>query len=194
MAPTPYGASHQLDIHYTVDGLEHVVQIPVNSGSVGSPYALNEFTGGTILASAAAADYADLFKPLLLATDTIDTYVLQEYDSGIFIPVESGALGVAGTGAGTPVLSLQFTMTFRDLNYKIIKHVWQEVLLDAPKKYVYPATTPAPVDAFIASALDHSTAGALGLWMRSRGGAIYLSVTGATTTFNRKLRRARGFL
>lgn len=193
MAPTPYSCSHQLDIHVAIDGFTHVYQIPCNSDSTFSPYYLLRDSMSARLASDCAADFADLYKDLYTAAASITKYVLQEYNAGSFLPVEEGALGIAGAHAGTYVKAAEVTLTFRDTDFKFYKpRILESAYNPTLMKLAYP-TTDAAIDAFIESHLPGSVqTDPLHEWVRSRGSRLINTVTFFTSSFNRRVRRRRG--
>jgi len=194
MAPTPYDAPHQLDIHYTVGGLPHVTQIPCSAVLVGSFYNLDLWSGGTRLASDCANDYAQLLKIFFNASDSYVQYVVQQYSSGIFIPLEVGSMSVVGTdGSNTHKLGFEDTLTFRDTRYLFVRHVVQESTLVGPQKYGYPVSGLTGYNAFVESVLPGSAAAnPIGEWMRSRGNFRIKSHVKTSVNTNKKLLRNRG--
>jgi len=194
MAPTPYAAGWQLDIHYTVSGLSHVIQLPCFSPSAATPYSLALSIGGSRLASLCAADFVALLKPNYHSSVVFTGYSLQEVVDGIFIPRESASMSVAGTGATASVLASQIICTFRDLPYKVYRLYLAETIYQAPGRVDYP-TGEASFDNFIESLLPGSVAtNPPGLWLRSRGGNQIVTFTGGANGFNKTYRRARGYL
>lgn len=194
MAPTPYSAPHQLDIHYTVDGLPHVVQIPCSAAAAGGVFVANLWSGGVRFISSCADDYAQLVKIFFKPADSFTQYVLQRYDSGIFIPVESASMAVVGTDGSNPdKFGFEDTLTFRDSDYKFVRHVIQESTLPGPQKYGYPVGGLTGYNALIESMLPASAAThPLNEWFRSRGNRQIFSHTKTSVNTNKKLLRARG--
>lgn len=192
MAPVPYTAGFRLDVYYTVAGVEHVVQLPCDSPSGSSPYSLSLIGGGTRLASDCYADFGSLLAAALHTTGAVTRYTLFQNVAGIFQPVESAALTIAGGSAAAQWLAGQVTMTFRDLPYHIYRFMIYETIIQPPGKVNYPSGVTS-LDALIASMLPGSTAThPIHEWLRSRGDNAILTTTGGTATFNRRLRRKRG--
>jgi len=194
MAPVPYSASHQLDIHYTVASQPHVVQIPCSAIPVSGNYELELWDGGSRLASACADDYAQLVKIFFNPGDSFTQYVVQQYSDGIFIPIESASMSVAGTDGSNPtLLGFQDTLTFRDTNYGFVRHVIEESTLPGPKKYGYPVSGLTGYNALIESMLPTSVAtNPLNEWMRSRGNFRLQTHVKTSVNTNKRLLRNRG--
>lgn len=194
MAPTPYSAGYQLDIHVNVAGLPHVIQLPCDATVASGIYSLVLIGGGGRLASDCANDFAALLKVFYRSGTIINQYVLQRFDSGIFIPVESAAMSVAGTDGANPELyGFATTLTYRDLPYKFMRIVIPESTLTGPVKRGYPVSGLTGYNALIESTLPGSVAAhPLHEWLRSRGDNGIATFVKASTMTNKKIVRARG--
>jgi hypothetical protein len=193
MAPVPWNTTHRLDIYYVVDGLTHVIQLPVDALPAGASY---ELTCKTIAAQD-VGDCVDQFilkaKTLFKTTSAFTGYKLFQHVSGtIFDDVFDDSRNVAGTSSLAYQKAGQITITYRD----IARHFARTLLLET----VYPPflhlpypTTDANLDAFIADFLP-AAAGALSMYefVWSRGDNAYRNVVFVTIGTNRKIRRKRG--
>lgn len=194
MAPTPYSAGYQLDLHLAVGSVNHIIQLPCDATIASGVYQLTLWDGGSRLASAAADDFAQLLKIFYNSTSSFVQYVLQQFDSGIFIPRESAAMAVVGTdGANAEQHGFATTLTFRDLTYKVQRIIVPESTLPGPQKRGYPVTGLTGYNAFIESILPGSTAtNPIGQWIRSRGDSRTNTFVKASTMTNKSIVRRRG--
>lgn len=191
MAPTPYNAGWQLDLHYDTGTFTHVLQMPVLAHLVTGTYFLVRQTTTDIGLSTAATAAADILKPMFANTCTFTGWTLQEYDSGIFIPRASGSLAIAGTGAGALVPGSQITVTFRDINYLFYRLVLLDTAHVPPNKYSYPTGNTA-IDNAVSSWYTIDATTDVGQWIRSRNGGTLANPLKVTLAYNKRLVRKYG--
>jgi hypothetical protein len=193
VGPTPIQATHQLDILYTVESLGHVLQLRCYATGSGSSATITKTAGGTLTPAAAAAAVANLIKPLFKTTSSLDSWRLQKYDGGRYLPVSSGSLGVAGTSTSPTVLTSQASLTFRDDLNNRVNVVFLEVAgLTVPFHGGY-ATVGATWQGIVDDLLNIPT-GTVGSWWTGRAGVTLASFNALTASLNRKARRNRNLV
>lgn len=194
MAPTPYTPSGQLDIIYTVSGLEHRIQYPVDIVFSGGAWnAVSHRAGGTDLdVPTLAQDVWTLIRPFYTNAVGAASFLLQQRDVNIFIPVENGSLSGVGSGSGVLQLGTQATFTFRDVNQFLARHQFAETIFPSPDRATRAAATGA-IDAYW-DAFDTPAAGDPGDYIVSRADHVMQRGLFLTTASNRKIRRARGLV
>lgn len=192
MTVTPLEATHRISIQYNTHDQVHDMQVYCNATptGIGPGHVLTPFSGSPILFTDAADDLGNELRATLLTTDTVDFAVLEEYNNGQYIPVESHTLGVVGTqtASGTPFSRI--TGTFRDAAFNVVKIV---VICDT---YFTPSKSPdsalpSPFSTFWESFRTQS-AGRAGMWARGRSAGFIYSNTSVVGSLDRKSRRRAG--
>lgn len=189
--PTPIAATHQLDIHYSVPSLDHVMQLRCDAVSGVGGYALNQWLGSPIAVQDAVDNLVLLLKVMWKATAAFDTWTLQEYDSGVYLPVAQGSIGVAGTSSGADAPAAQTTLIFRAASFGFMR----VILLEAADTGILSHGGYGQLSGAFADLVDDlldKTDGHAGAWLRSRGESPTNTFVSFTTAPNKKLRRKRG--
>ena len=191
---TPLVAPNRLSYGYHTSGQTHKMQVLCHADNqiIGVPHNFLKNGGGTILVATAAAALAAEFAAQLLTTDVVDTWTLESYQSGAYIPIETGTLGTAGsqTAAGTPYSRV--TGFYRDTAFNPVKVVEVCATYFVPV-HESPAALPAPFSTFWLSFVTNS-AGRAGEWVRGRSDAFLASATNITGSLDRKSRRRAGLI
>jgi len=193
MAPTPYTPSGQLDIHITVSGLPHVVQLPVDVvGSPGAYFVVNHQPGGSNqTGDVVGQEWWDIVKQQYHTGVAAPTWELQLRDENIFIPVDGGSLTGAGTNSGAPGLGFAATLTFRDAEQHLARVQLPETSNNALSRSQY-----AGLGADVQQLVDAYTISTVGQDVRdfvmTRADLAAERFLWYTNTPNRKIRRARG--
>jgi len=192
---TPITATDQLDLIYTVSGVEHRLQMRCNvSGLSGGFYTLSQFSGSAILASDAADMMFTLMAPLYNSTDaTFDGYELQKYDAGRYLPLEAQFAVTSPTGTAASGLAQQNTYTFRNADFQLIRLIMFDAAAGAVSKKSY-LELGAPSKALVDSVILRTDT-KVGSWYRGRNGALTpIQFTFGVNSYNRKQRRIRGMV
>lgn len=193
MPPTPYLPNGQLDIHIVVAGLPHVIQIPVSPIEVGGTWFLGNLVGGFDDAEAAdaAQNFWDYVRAVYPTATPAATWVLQERDENIFIPVDGGSLtGTGASGAGA-AQGFQATITFKDEEQHLARLQLPETV-DNTLQHVPYGGMSASIQAIVDAYLTPANKDEMGNWALTRANLPYDRVLNYTNTSNRKYRRARG--
>jgi len=187
----------RITIPYTVSGLIHVCRMfvdnPTAAGAVWN-IDLHPDIGGVADWTAAAQGLADHISSALATGTTPGTAVLEEYQSTGWVPRASVAVTFPNL-AGSPNPASQITLTLRSSNFTRPKIVLMEGNAIAPTKFTSPTGGAGGLDGFIDGFLGTSvTSGRPWAFMVNMHGFFLLSSSfvSVTTTYNRKLRRARG--
>lgn len=194
MTVTPLAATHRISMRYNTNDLTHDLQIHCNASPTGisTGHTLVPFSGAPILFTDAMDDLGAELAATLLTTDTVDYAVLEEYNNGQYIPVESHTIGLVGTQTATGTPLSRLTGTFRDAAFNIVKVV---VICDT---YFTPskspdAALPSPFSTFWISFRTQS-AGRAGMWARGRSGGFIYSNTSVSGMIDRESRKRKGLL
>jgi hypothetical protein len=195
---TPTIGIGKITIPYTVSGLTHEVSMYVDAPTLtGGTYLINKrpSIGGTSNWVSAAEDFAKAISYVLPAATTWGNAVLSEYFSTGWVPVASTVVTMPNL-TGSPALAGQLTMTLRAADFTRPKIVIMEGN-SAPPFKTTSATGGTPAqDSFVA---EFQSGGALSflpwVFMTTMHGQFLLTnpFISFTATFNRKMRRARGF-
>lgn len=193
MAIVPFTATGRVTITYTTNTFPHKVRVPVN---LSLPYVVPgnllvvNPSGGTVAAGPAAQHLWDLLRANYPSTVLPASYLVEQNSSGLFTPLESGAL----TGAGTNVAAIQpaneWTITMKDLLNHKFKLIFLESSLAAPNSFVYPSGI-ASLDTLATELLTTTVSTTLGNWIKSRGASTFIRCAKETGTFNKRIRRSR---
>jgi len=187
----------RIDIPYVVSGFEHHCRMFVaNPTSAGSDWNidLHPDIGGVADWEVAAQGLADHISSELATGTTPGTALLEEYTATGWIPRASVAVTFPNLG-GSAVLAQQATLTLRALDFTRPKIVLMEGNGVAPTKFNTPTGGAGGLDGWIDGFLGtSSTSGRPWAFMTTMHGFFLLvsSFVSVTTTYNRKLRRARG--
>jgi hypothetical protein len=194
MSVTPIVATHRVSFKYRTDGLVHVIQaycdaLPLG---VGAGHTLVTRTLTSILAATAFSNFATQLAATLLTTDTVDDWTLEQYSGGSYIPVETGALGLAGSqvAAGTPfsrITGFYRTTTFKPVKAIVICGTYFTPLHENP------TALPNPFKAWWISWYGVTSAD-IGWWAEARDASFLASNTFITGSLDRKSRRRAGLV
>src|SRR5579864_2553501 len=116
MAPVPYSALGKLTLNYTVVGLSHKVDFPVDPLLVaGVPFVLSRITLAYSMPAQTLADRIWLLaKTFYAAAVAAPSWVLYQRSGISFIPISGGAVGGGPGTGGATFLASQLSMTFKD--------------------------------------------------------------------------------
>jgi len=187
----------RITVPYTASGLVHVSRMYVSNPTLsGSDWVIDKRpdVGGTVVWEDAANDYASAISNVLATGVTPGTAVLEEYTATGWIPRATFAPSFPNL-AGNVNPAAEMVVTLRDTNFTRPKIVVMEHNQIAPTKYTSPTGGAGGADNFIAEFLStHVGAAAPYVVMVNQHG-FFLNTSpfiSFTTTYNRKLRRARG--
>lgn len=184
-------------IPYAVSGLEHEARMYVaNPTLTGSVYNIDQrpSIGGTVLWSTAAQHFAETLSYVLATGVTPGTAVLEEYFATGWIPVATAAVTFPNLSGGS-FLASQMVTTLRASDFTRPKIIVMEQTSTAPSKFTSPTGGGAVQDSFISQFLSTGTLGARPWVVMTNMHGIHLATNpfiSFTTTYNKKLRRARG--
>ena len=187
----------RISIPYTASGLTHVCRMFVeNPTAAGADYNidLHPDIGGVSDWEVAAQGLADHLSSALATGTTPGTAILEVYSATGWVPLASVAVTFPNL-AGNLNSAMQITLTLRSSNFTRPKIVLMEGNAVAPTKFTSPTGGAGGLDGFIDGFLGTSaTAGRPWAFMTNMHGFFLLSASfvSVTTTYNRKLRRARG--
>lgn len=195
----PLVATGRLIFPYTQSGVLHKFFAYVkNPTLVGANWQINSRTSDAndLLASDAVNGLALAMESVFASTVSIGTAILQTRSGGVWTPVASYT-PTAISPVGSSVTAAQITATFRDSAFHKMKLVLNEQETQPPGH----TTTLVGLTAAIGDWLkqytaSHTTANPPYLWQVSRSN-LYLNTSpfvALTMTFNKHLRRIRGYL
>jgi len=194
MPITPITANAQMDLHYTVDGLPHIIQLRCHKvGVSGGNQLLGQSSGSQITAPDAADMAFTLLGPLYKAANTsFDQWVLQSYADGIYNPLQQGSTAVVPTDTAAIQQAQQATYTFVDSHFQKVRLILLENRVTPANKYAY-ADLGGAYKTLADSMLSEADTD-LGSWVTGREGDVNLTFTflSLVTTYNKRLRRKRG--
>lgn len=187
----------RITIPYTVSALNHVCRMyvsqPTFSGGVWN-IDKRASVGGTADWSLAAIDFAEAISNCLATGVTVGLATLEEYSSTGWLLRSAAAVTLPNLSGNTNVAA-QLTLTLRDANFSRPKIVLMEHNQIAPFKSTSATGGAGGEDAMIAEfTAAHTLTDAPWIYMRNQHeielhAGAFISFT---TTYNRKLRRARG--
>lgn len=187
----------RITVPYTVSGLTHVLRMYVaNPTLAGSTWEIDvrPSVGGTIDWADAAESLANAMSSALATGVTPGTAVLEEYSSTGWLPRATAAVTFPNL-SGNVNLAAQMTVTLRDSNFTRPKIVLMEHNQPAPTKFTSPTGGSGGADAFIAEFLNTGSTANRPWFVMTNQHGFFLQESpfvSFTTTYNRKLRRARG--
>jgi len=189
--PTPISANGRLTLDYTITGEVHHFRVRVSINNLGgpSPYLFDQQLGGTIQGDTATAQMDTLISPFWDPTVSFGQWLLEKYDSGAYIPLDSWVSTAVGSHAAGVVTAEQSTFTFKDVDNQFMKFLMFEQSFVPPARET--SFTSGTLAAFVNDMINPA-AGHLGSWVRGRGNEVPFRVVSLVTTLNRKLRRRRG--
>lgn len=187
----------RITIPYTVNGLTHVTRMYVaNPTLVGSDWVIDvrPSIGGTVVWTAAADHLAETMSNILATGVTPGTALLEEYSATGWLPRATDSVTFPNL-AGNSNIAAEMISTFRDSNFTRPKIVVMEMNQIAPFKSTSPTGGAGGQDAFIAEFLSTGSLTARPWVVMTNQHGFHLATdpfVSFTTTYNRKLRRARG--
>lgn len=187
----------RITVPYTVVGLTHACRMYVSNPTLsGGQWVIDQRPGaGTpILWSAAASDLAAAMSSCLATGVTPGTALLEEFSATGWLPRDTAAVTFPNLSGNTNAAS-QLTITFRDTNFTRPKIVLMEHNQTAPTKYTSPTGGAGGLDAMIGEFLSTGSGTARPYLVMTNQHEFFLQTSpfvSVTTTYNRKLRRARG--
>lgn len=195
---TPLLATGRMKIPYTATGQNHVMHCYVRGLTlVGSDWMINSRTldANDTLWTDALERMAVAFEQITSSAVDGGIAELQKLEDGVWITVDTQPFTLADQ-IGTMVAASQYTLTLRDRNNKHVKVVVMEHTVGTPTHSIA-ITGPGTQGGLFNAMFGASAANAADPynWLVGRGNQFLATnpFIAATTTFNRKLRRARGF-
>jgi len=154
----------------------------------GAPYVF-DLRGAAIdvPVSTSVEDFVDVIKPFFIASTIFNSYTLftMADPEATPVPVQGGALNIAGTGGDTTwEKAVQWTITWRTDSFGIFKLV----LLDAVSNNNFDKITDADSDVGLDPVNEYVTADVT--WIAGRDGGRPDVFLQAAKTLNEKLRRS----
>lgn len=176
---------NSITINYTSNGHTHKQQLPVGAVTPsGSSWTLPTRSGGSVDWKTAVDALVVLTKPFFPAAASLDSADLFDYEAtdapASFL--DSHAIGVAGTDAGTVKPWIQTVMPFKAIGGTILRFTLVETVIEADVKHTY-AGSAAPFCALMDFILGSSD------WIITRGGTFPSVSLGYVTKINDKLRK-----
>lgn len=193
--PKPKLNNGRIQIAYNSDGSsphECNLDVHISNPSGPAPFLLAEQTGGTVLWTDAVDQFVALMKAFFRSTGTIQNATLSKYVSGVYQPVDTYSIGVAGTSSNTQVPASEATIVFRDAAYNLDKIVLLEGTFGVPFHTAYGLLFPA-AQALVDDVLNQA-AGHVGTWYQSKSAQPIQSFLFWTHTLNKRLRRVHGYV
>jgi len=187
----------RIDIPYTVSGRVHHCRMYVsNPTSAGATWNidLHPDIGGAADWEGAADGLAAALSYMLESGVTPGTALLEEYSATGWLPRATTTVTFPNVNGSTKLAS-QVTLTLRAMDFTRPKIVLLEQVQPTPATITTPDAGGASYDGFTDAFLGTSVvAGRPWAFMTTMHGIFLLSASfvKSTTTFNRKLRRARG--
>lgn len=194
---TPLSATGRITCPYVVSGKTHKAHFYCRGiAPVGGSFNINSRTlDANDIVWTDAAERATFVTMVCAGTAvTPGDQILEKLIGGVWVPQAFHTSAQSATG-GTIQLATQLTLYFRDITFKKVKCVLMETIQVVPYHSIDPLAGDVNMDALIkAFTVDHLNANDPFVWMVGRSNQ-YLntaSFVSATTTHNRKMRRARG--
>lgn len=187
----------RITIPYTASGLNHVARMYVaNPTLTGAVYNIDNrpSLGGTVLWSTAAQHFAETLSNILATGVTPGTALLEEYFSTGWIPLATATVTFPNL-SGNVLVAGEMIMTLRASDFTRPKMVTMEHNQIAPFKTTSPTGGAGGQDAYVSQFLSTGTLGARPWIVMTTMHGVHLATNpfiSFTTTFNRKLRKARG--
>lgn len=190
----PLLATERVTFQYKTTAQDHVLQAYCQavSHAIAPTHDLVTSLAGTVDADTAFQALAAEFAAQLLTTDTVDAYTLEHWNGSIYVPIQNGTIGLAGSQTATGTPYSRITGWYRDEAYNPVKIVEICATYFVPI-HQSPASLPNPFKAFWQSWHTHAT-GRAGLWCQSRSGVFLASVSNITGSLDRKSRRRAGLV
>jgi hypothetical protein len=194
MPVTPLVATYRAIVNYHTDAILHKQQLlcSCTPGAGTSGFDAITFDLTTQDMDGLVQTYAALFKGILYTSDTIDSWELQKFVSGAYVPVYQNSIGVSGTGSLTRTPANRFTVVYRDLNFKHVKIV--TIGCDSAAPAHGPATTLSGSFLAYANAFITRTTTHVGNWVTGREGVYLNTVNDYTISLDRETRKRLGFV
>ena len=192
MAPVPYTALGKLTLVYTVSGLTHKVDFPVDPLIVGGVgFVKSRITSTYSFPALSLADRIwSLAKAFYANTVLAPAWILYERSGISFVPIDSGAAS-GGAGTGGPVfLASQLSATFKDSANQRFNSYWNDTSWGPPAKGRVLGTN-TTIDAYTSDFLPPAGSGSIGEGVVSRGDFGITRWTAWTISLNRRVRRER---
>jgi len=187
----------RITVPYTVSGLTHVSRMYVANPTLsGADWVvdLRPSLGGTTVWGAAAEGFAQTISYLLPTGTTAGTAFLEELASTGWLLRATGSVTFPNL-AGNANLAAQAILTLRDSNFTRPKIVVAEHNQLAPSKFTSPTGGAGGMDGFVNEFLSSGSISVRPWEVMTNGHGFHLATNpfiSVTTTYNRKLRRARG--
>ena len=192
MPITPLVPGYRLQIFYKTD-LNHVMNYFVGATLVGSSYLLQDLYFNNIITTTFVSYIVGLMKPMMDSSSSFLSWTLEQYNSGAWVQVDTGTIGVAGTNAASvPTPGNQFSWTWFDLDLKHLKFRWLGFTFASVGTFKIPlGSVTGAYAAFYNDVID-ITPGHLGAMLRGRSGSQILRGLNLVISYNRKSRRRLG--
>jgi len=177
---------NSITIHYTTNGHDHNMNIPVGAVSGSAPgWLLPTKDGGTVDWRTATQDFAELLADLISTSDSIDYADLFTYEAtdGPAEFLASEPLDVAGTVVGAARDYVQAQFPFKAVGGNFLRLTLLEPVIDADLHLSYAQLAGAGELALVDFILSDDD------WLITRGGTFPLVSLGMTTKVNDKLRK-----
>jgi hypothetical protein len=187
----------RITIPYTVDGLAHVSRMYVSEPTLsGSDWvvSLRPSVGGTLPWDDVAEHFSQTLSYILETGTTVGSALLEEYSATGWLPRATASVSMPNL-SGNANIAAEAVLTLRDSNFTRPKIVVMEHNQVAPTKFTSPTGGAGGLDSFIAEFLSTGTLGGRPWVAMVNQHGFFLSESpfvSVTTTYNRKLRRARG--
>lgn len=187
----------RITIPYTVTGLPHVSRMYVANPTLsGADWVVDvrPSVGGTLPWDDVAEHFSQTLSYLLATGTTVGSALLEEYSATGWLPRATATVTMPNL-SGNAKLASQAVLTLRDTNFTRPKVVVMEMNQDAPTKYTSPTGGAGGMDSFVGEFLSSgSLPGRPWVAMVNQHGFFLADnpFVSVTTTYNRKLRRARG--
>lgn len=187
----------RISIPYTASGLTHVARMYVANPTLAAGdwfIDLRPGAGTNTLWSAAAQGFADALSSVLATGVTPGTALFEELATTGWLPRDTVAVTLPNL-SGNVNNAAQMTLTLRDSNFTRPKIVVMEHNQVAPTKFTSPTGGAGGMDAFIAEFLSTGSGVSRPWLVMTNQHGFFLQdspFVSVTTTYNRKLRRARG--
>jgi len=187
----------RITIPYTVSGLVHETRMYVSNPHLsGSDWLIDvrPDVGGTADWADAAQNLSEAMSFILATGVTPGTAILEELGATGWIPRATVTVTMPNLSGNTNVAA-QLTATFRDTNFTRPKIVVMEHNQVAPFKTTSPTGGAGGEDSFIAEFTISGSLPARPYLVMTNQHEFFLNTSpfvSFTTTYNRKLRRARG--
>lgn len=190
----PYTASGRLTLLVTPLTRVRKIRVPVQLVlPLANPvtFVIRNPSGGNVGGAVAAQALWNLLIGYYPASVPAASYLIEQNFSGVFVPVQSGALSTAGNASGGSQNSWVETYTFRSTIGHKLKILLPETVAGVLTHQSLSGLGTVPL-AFVNNMLAFTNTGDLGNWIVSRGGEIIKSFTFRTISPNKRYRRQAG--